>query len=231
MKKILIIEDDPLISDLEKDYLEINHFQVETTTDGKQGLDLAMSHDYDLILLDIMLPNMSGFEILKTIRKVKQVPIILVTAKKEDIDTIRGLGLGADDYIIKPFSPSVLVARVKAHIRVHENLTQPLEQKITIQNLTVYPSSHRVFKNEQEILLPNKEYELLMLFLNHPDMVFSKESLFEKIWGLNAFGDTATVTVHINRLREKIEDDPSNPVLIETVWGVGYRLNARKLGS
>lgn len=231
MKKILIIEDDSYIADLEKDYLEVNQFQVEVISDGKKGLDQALLNDYDLILLDIMLPTLSGFEVLKAIRKVKQTPIILVTAKKEDIDTIRGLGLGADDYIIKPFSPSVLVARVKAHIRIHESLSKPVEQKIILQNITIYPASHRVYKNNQEIVLPNKEYELLMLFFNHPDMVFSKEMIFEKIWGMDSNGDTATVTVHINRLREKIEDDPSKPTFIETVWGVGYRLNARKLES
>lgn len=225
MKKILIVEDDKLISDLERDYLEANGFEVDTTEDGNEGLRLGQEKAYDLLLLDVMLPGRSGFDICREIRKEKNVAIIMVTAKKTDIDKIRGLGLGADDYIVKPFSPSELVARVKAHIQMHERLQQatPTENGIEINGLKILPLSHRVFVSNQEVTLTNKEYELLLFFAQNPNIVFSKETLFERIWGMDAMGDNATVTVHVNRIREKIEKDPSNPIYIETVWGAGYR--------
>lgn len=227
MKKILIIEDDRLIAELESDYLEANGFQSEICEEGLSGLEKSKNESFDLILLDVMLPNKNGFEILKEIRKVSNIPILLVSAKKDDIDKIRGLGLGADDYISKPFSPSELVARVKSHIAIHERLlklsTKPMEKIIEIKNLKINPSSHRVFLNEKELILANREYELLYFLASNPNIVFSKDQLFDKIWGVDIVGDVSTVAVHINRLRDKLESDSSKSEYIETVWGAGYR--------
>lgn len=231
MKKILIIEDDPLIADLERDYLEVNEFNVEIATDGKTGLQLCKDKGYDLILLDVMLPGISGFEICREIRKQMNIPIVMVTAKKTDVDKIRGLGLGADDYIIKPFSPTELVARVKAHINIHERLLQDAggisepETPLEIRELRILPPSRKVFVRGEEIFLTNKEFELLLFLATNPNIVFSKDVLFDRIWGLDAVGDMATVTVHVNRIREKIEKDTSSPEYIETIWGAGYRFN------
>lgn len=229
MKKILVVEDDELIADLERDYLEASEYQVEIAADGIEGMRLCRERDYDLILLDVMLPGLSGFEICRELRKEKHIPIIMVTAKKTDIDKIRGLGLGADDYIVKPFSPAELVARAKAHIQIHERLLSEtgLETKVTecieIQKLRIFPPSHKVYVDGTEVIMTNKEFELLLFLATNPNIVFSKEHLFERIWGLDAVGDTATVTVHINRIREKIEEDTSNPKFIKTIWGAGYR--------
>lgn len=231
MKKILIVEDDELISDLERDYLEANEYEVEVASDGIEGMRLCREKEYDLILLDVMLPGLSGFDICREIRKEKQVAVIMVTAKKTDVDKIRGLGLGADDYIVKPFSPGELVARVKAHIQIHERLLAQAvphqEECIKIRNLKILPPSHRVFVKEKEISMTNKEYEMLLFFATNPNIVFSKDTLFDRVWGMDAIGDTATVTVHVNRIRDKIEEDPSQPMYIETVWGAGYRFNIR----
>lgn len=226
MRKILIIEDDLSIAELQRDYLEIEDFNVEIEEDGKAGLAQALHENYDLILLDLMLPNESGFEICREIRKVKDTPIMIVSAKKEDVDKIRGLGLGADDYIVKPFSPSELVARVKAHLSRYERLTSKQEQKnntVTIGNIIIDKDDHRIYVRGKEIVTTAKEYDLLLFFTTNPNRVFSKEQLFEKIWGFNAYGDTSTVTVHIRKLREKIELDSSDPQHIETIWGAGYR--------
>ncbi len=229
MKKVLVIEDDTLISDLQRDYLEASDFDVTTETDGKKGLELALKNSYSLIVLDVMLPNKTGFEICKEIQKVKQTPIIFVTARKEEIDTIRGLSLGAVDYLVKPFSPAVLVARVKSHIANYDRLTgenkKMPDNEITIGNMRIIPKSRRVFIESEEISLAHKEYEILYLMATNPDTVFSRDKLFDRIWGEDTFGDIATVTVHINRLREKIEKDSSNPVFIQTVWGAGYRFS------
>ncbi len=229
MKKVLIIEDDTLISDLQRDYLEASDFQVTTESDGERGLKLALNNTYNLIVLDVMLPNKTGFEICKEIQKVKQIPIIFVTAKKEEIDTIRGLSLGAVDYLVKPFSPAVLVARVKSHIANYDRLTgenkKIPDNEITIGNMRIIPKSRRVFIASKEISLAHKEYEILYLMATNPDTVFSREKLFDRIWGEDTYGDIATVTVHINRLREKIEIDSSNPIFIQTVWGAGYRFS------
>ncbi|MBS4913842.1 MAG: response regulator transcription factor [Veillonella sp.] len=228
MKRILIIEDDQAIGEIERDYLELNQFEVELIADGQKGMDRALSGDFDLILLDVMLPSVDGFTICKTLRETLNIPILMVTAKQEDIDKIRGLGLGADDYIEKPFSPSILVARVKAHLAQYDRLTKvqgqaPQEKEITIGNLRIQTGSHRVFVKDEEVHLKNKEYELLLFLIRNAELVFDKETLYERIWGLDAIGDVATVAVHINRLREKIEENPSDPKHIETVWGVGYR--------
>lgn len=225
MKKILIVEDEQLIAELERDYLEVNGYKVDLAADGEQGLKLGLSGEYDLIILDVMLPLLNGFEVCKQIREKHQIPILMVTAKKEDIDVIRGLGLGADDYITKPFKPGELVARVKAHLARYERLIGTKENKdeIRIQGLFIDNSSRRVFVHEQEITITTKEFDLLYFLATNPNRVFSKDHLFERIWGLDAMGDAQTVTVHIRKLREKIEIDPSNSQYIETVWGAGYR--------
>ena len=234
MKKVLIIEDDKSIAELEQDYLEINGFKTEIALTGIRGLEKALNNDYDLILLDVMLPGKDGFEICQEIRKSKEIPILLVTAKKDDIYIIRGLGIGADDYIVKPFSPSELVARVNAHINRYERLTavdkdsERSENIISIGRLKINCDSRRVYIRDEEIKLANKEFELLVFLASNPNIVFSKDTLLDRIWGEESFGDTSTVTVHINRIREKIELDTSNPQYIETVWGAGYRFNLLK---
>lgn len=226
MKKILIVEDDESIAEIECDYLEMNGFQVQIENEGPAGLARALSDPFDLILLDLMLPGMDGFAICKKLRESLDIPILMVTAKIEDIDKIRGLGIGADDYIVKPFSPMELVARVQAHLARYERLTENREDRsreIRVGTICIKPDSHRVYVNHQEVSLKNKEYELLLFLVTNADIVFSKEALYEKIWGMDAMGDVATVSVHINRLREKLESDPKEPRYIETVWGAGYR--------
>lgn len=229
MNKILIIEDDIAIAEIERDYFEINGFEATIETDGISGLNTALKGGFQLVLLDLMLPKIDGFTVCRSLREYLDIPILMVTAKKEDIDKIRGLGLGADDYIVKPFSPGELVARVQAHIATYNRLKDGIREiqlEITVGAIRINPKSHRVFVKEKEISLKNKEYELLLFLVTNADMVFDKETLYERIWGMDAVGDNATVAVHINRLREKIEDDPSNPHYIETVWGAGYRFRA-----
>lgn len=226
MPKILIIEDDTAIAEIERDYLEIDGFTVEIAPDGPAGLESGLHGGFDLILLDLMLPGLDGFAVCRRLREQLDIPILMVTARQEDIDKIRGLGLDADDYIEKPFSPSVLVARVKSHLTRYERLTGSARPKheITIGGLTVNTDARRVMVDGKEVELKNREYELLLFLVRNPDTVFSREALYEHIWGMDAMGDNATVAVHINRLREKIEADPSNPRYIQTVWGAGYRL-------
>ncbi|TGE35596.1 response regulator transcription factor [Desulfosporosinus fructosivorans] len=238
MSKILIVEDDNEIAMLEKDYLEISGYETELIQDGCKVVDAVLAGEYDLILLDLMLPGSSGYDICREIRDKIDVPILMVTAKAESIDKIRGLGLGADDYIAKPFDPAELVARVKSHLSRYERLAggglkkkpvlDTLAQQGTIQigNLKIMTLSYKAYRGEQEIKFPNREFELLRFLAMNPDIVFSKEQLFVKIWGYDYVSDSATVMVHINRIREKIEEDPGNPKIIETVWGAGYRLNA-----
>ncbi len=227
MKKILIIEDEITIAELQRDYLEVNGFSVDIQQQGDIGLKKALEESYDLIILDLMLPMMDGFEICRQIRKVKDIPILMISAKKEDVDKIRGLGLGADDYITKPFSPSELVARVKAHLsrydRLSTNKNNGEKEEIKIRGLSIDKTSRRVFVNEREITLTTKEFDLLTLLASNPNRVYTKDELFDKVWGMESLGDIATVTVHIRRVREKIELDPSNPKYIHTIWGVGYR--------
>ena len=226
MKRILIIEDDKAIAELERDYLEANDFSVEIISDGKKGEEKALAEDFDLILLDLMLPNTDGFAVCRAIRKEKDTPILMVSARQEEIDKVRGLGLGADDYIVKPFSPNELVARVKAHIARYERLTQKTTQasnSIFTGDLEIQPEARRVFTGGKEVSLTRREFDLLLFFAQNPGIAFSKDKLFDRIWGMDALGDTATVMVHINRIREKIEPNPAEPVYIETVWGVGYR--------
>lgn len=226
MSNILIIEDDRDIAEVERDYLIINGFNADITDNGITGIDRVKQGDYDLVLLDLMLPGLDGFTVCKKLREITDIPILTVTARKEDIDKIRGLGLGADDYIEKPFSPNVLVARVKANLAQYDRLRKNEEKKeniIDIGDYKINTSSRRVYKHGKEIELKNKEYELFLFLVMNADIVFDKETLYEKLWGLDSLDDTATVAVHINRLREKLEDDPSKPKHIQTVWGAGYR--------
>ena len=226
MSRILIIEDELSIAELERDYLELNDFEVEIETNGAKGLDKALENDYSLILLDLMLPDLDGFEICRQIREKKDIPFIMVTAKKNDIDKIRGLGLGVDDYVTKPFSPSELVARVKAHIARYERLigsTALQNDVIEIRGLKIDKTDRRVYVDGEEKVFTNKEFDLLTFLASNPNKVFSKDELFNKIWNMESIGDIATVTVHIKKIREKIEFDTSKPQYIETVWGVGYR--------
>jgi len=226
MSRILIVEDEVAIAELEKDYLELSGFEVEIENTGDRGLARAMEEDFDLFLLDLMLPNVDGFEICRQIRERKDMPILLVSAKKDDIDKIRGLGLGADDYITKPFSPSELVARVKAHLARYERLvaSNPQENEIIeIRGIRIDKTARRVFVNGEERILTTKEYDLLTFLAQNPNRVFTKEELFREIWEMESVGDIATVTVHIKKIREKIEYDTAKPQYIETIWGVGYR--------
>ena len=227
LKRILIVEDDADIAAIERDYLELGGYAVTIAPDGTTGLDAALHQPFDLILLDVMLPGIDGFAICKQVRAEKDIPILMVTARGEDVDKIRGLGFGADDYIEKPFSPSVLVARVKAHLAQYARLKPCADtpKTITVGPPTADPAARRITKNGVEIPLKNKEYELLFFLMRHPEQVFSREDLYELIWGLESMGDNITVAVHINRLREKIEDTPADPKLLQTVWGVGYRLH------
>lgn len=225
MKSILIIEDDKSIADLQRDYLEINGYKVHIENTGTKGLKEAVNGSYNLIILDLMLPEINGFDICKEIRVKKDTPVLMVSARKEDIDKIRGLGIGADDYITKPFSPNELVARVKSHIARYERLTEKNSAKriLSIRGLEIDIDARRIFVNQNELNLTTKEFDLLLFLATNPDKVFSKEYLFEKVWGLENFGDIATITVHIGKIRDKIEIDTSKPQYIETVWGAGYR--------
>ena len=227
--KILIIEDDKSIAELEMDYLSANGFECELANDGESGLKKALDNDYDLVIIDVMLPRRDGFSVCGELRKVKDVPVIFLSARSEDIDKIRGLGLGADDYIAKPFSPSEMVARVKPHISRYKTLRSGSDavkpEIIEIRGLKVDKGSRRVFSDGKEVIMTVKEYDLLLFLLENPNIVFNKEVLFDRVWGLEAFGDASTVTVHIQRIRDKIEKNSENKY-IETVWGAGYRFRA-----
>lgn len=233
MKKILIIEDDELIAELERDYLEASGYQAELCANGLKGLQKAKSEAFDLLILDVMLPDTDGFHICRDIRREQNLPVIFVTARESDVDKIRGLGLGADDYITKPFNPTELVARVNAHIQIHERLLRQSSETsiktdiIECNGLKILVPYRRVLVNEKEIELKNKEFELLLFLASHPDMVFSKDTLFDRIWGMDSVGDVETITVHINRIRKKIEPVLSSPQYIQTVWGVGYKFNSK----
>ena len=226
MSKVLIIEDELAIAELEKDYLEASGYQVEVCYDGEIGANTALVGEYDLVILDLMLPGIDGFEACRRIREKKEIPIIMVSAKKEDLDKIYGLGMGADDYMTKPFSPSELVARVRAHLSRYERLMgQGKEENeiIEIRNLRIDKTARRVFVDGSEKILTTKEFDLLTFLAQHPNRVFSKEELFREIWDMESVGDIATVTVHIKKIREKIEVNTAKPQYIETIWGVGYR--------
>lgn len=226
MSRVLIVEDEEAIAEIEKDYLELSGFEVIIRKDGTTGLDTALNEDFDIMILDVMLPGVDGFEICKQVREVKNTPIIMVSAKKEDIDKIRGLGVGADDYMTKPFSPSELVARVKAHLSRYERLvssTKVENDVIEIRGIKIDKTARRVFINGEEKVFTTKEFDLLTFLAENPNHVFTKDELFKEIWDMDSIGDIATVTVHIKKIREKIEYDTSKPQYIETIWGVGYR--------
>lgn len=227
-KRILIVEDDDDIASIEKDYLEVSGYQVTVEENGTAGLTEALTGDYDLILLDVMLPGMDGFQIVRKLRDKVDIPIMMVTAKRTDIDKIRGLGFGADDYIEKPFSPGVLVAKVKSQLAQYERLKgKPEDRKrITISGITLESDTHRIWVRGEEKVLPNKEFQLLEFLMVHADVVYSRETLYTRIWGMDSLGNTATVPVHINRLREAVEEDPANPRHILTIWGVGYKFKS-----
>jgi len=225
--RVLIIEDDKSIAELVRDYLEINGFGCDIAERGDQGLEMALANDYAMVIVDLMLPGKDGFEICNRYRELCDKPLMILSAKKEDIDKVRGLGLGADDYVTKPFSPNELVARVKTHINRYQKLVDHPQRRrnhlILIRGLTIDKDARRVFVNGAEVLMPPKEYDLLLFLAENPNRVFSKDTLFDKIWGMDALGDAATVTVHVQRIREKIEINSSKPQYIETVWGAGYR--------
>ena len=227
MSKILIIEDEEAIADLEKDYLELSDFEVEIKNSGDAGLEAALKGDFDLVVLDLMLPGMDGFEVCKKIREKKNIPILMVSAKKDDIHKIRGLGLGADDYMTKPFSPSELVARVKAHLARYNRLvgttTKPQNDIVEIRGIRIDKTARRVYIDGEERQFTTKEFDLLTFLAENPNHVYTKEELFREIWDMDSIGDIATVTVHIKKIREKIEFDTAKPQYIETIWGVGYR--------
>ena len=226
MKRILIIEDDESIAAIERDYLVLAGFEVDIAATGGDGIAMGRSGHYDLILLDLMLPGVDGFSVCRTLRGTLDIPILMVTARQEDIDKIKGLGMGADDYITKPFSPNVLVARIKANLAQYDRLKNSGSRdraRISLGSVTLHTDTRRVFVDGTEVPLKNKEFELLYFLMSNADTVFSREALYERIWGYDALGDNATVAVHINRLREKIERDPSKPQYIQTVWGAGYR--------
>ncbi|MBC8081166.1 MAG: response regulator transcription factor [Gorillibacterium sp.] len=230
-RRVLIVEDDQAIAELERDYLEVHGYEVTLRSDGKQALEEVLENDYNLVILDVMLPGMDGFDILRRIRETKFIPVLMVSARKEDIDKIRGLGLGADDYVTKPFSPSELVARVKAHLERYDRLTGAVvgagpvrkSRELNIQGLAIQVDARRVMLYGEEVSLTAKEFDLLLFLAENPDRVYSKEALLDKVWGIEHFGDSATVTVHIGKIRDKIQKDPSKHQFIETVWGAGYR--------
>jgi len=232
-RRVLIVEDDQAIAELERDYLEVHGFEVTLRADGKRALEEALEEAYDLIILDVMLPGMDGFDILRRIREKKFIPVLMVSARKEDIDKIRGLGLGADDYVTKPFSPSELVARVKAHLERYDRLTgaaagagsSPARKSrvLNIRELSIQVDARRVTLGGEELTMTAKEFDLLLFLAENPDRVYSKEMLLDKVWGIEHYGDTATVTVHIGKIRDKIQKNPLSHQFIETVWGAGYR--------
>ena len=226
MSRILIIEDEEAIADLEKDYLELSGFEVKICNTGDEGLQTALREEFDLIVLDLMLPGLDGFEVCKKVREEKNIPIIMVSAKKEDIDKIRGLGMGADDYMTKPFNPSELVARVKAHLARYDRLVGSSNKNndvIEIRGIRIDKTARRVIVDGEEKAFTGKEFDLLTFLAEHPNHVYTKEELFREIWDMDSIGDIATVTVHIKKIREKIEFDSAKPQYIETIWGVGYR--------
>ncbi len=227
MQKILIIEDDRSIAELEKDYLEMSGFAVACAYDGTEGERLLQTEDFDLVLLDLMLPGKDGFTILRGIAEDKTIPVLIVSAKDEELYKIKGLNLGADDYITKPFGMGELVARVKSHLKVYEKLSgmagRQKNQRINVRGLSIDKQDRRVFVNEQEVTLKQKEFDLLLFLAENPNRVYDKETLFERVWGYDALSDASTVTVHIARIRDKIESESDGNQYIETVWGAGYR--------
>jgi DNA-binding response OmpR family regulator len=228
LKSVLIIEDDLNIAELERDYLQLNGYKVDIVQDGDSGLKKALSGVYDILIVDLMLPQKDGFEIIIEVRKTLEIPVIILSARNEDIDKIRGLDYGADDYLTKPFSPAELMARIKSHLKRYERLTgkNTTLEVLNHRGLEINTASHKVYVNGKEVQLTAKEYEILLFFASNPNIVFTKEHLFDTLWGEDYYGDLAIVPVHIQKIRKKIEKDPANPEYIETIWGTGYRFNS-----
>lgn len=227
-KRILIIEDEESIAELERDYLELSNFEVEVANDGQLGLDKALGEEFDLIILDLMLPGVDGFEICKQVRNNKNTPIIMVSAKKDDIDKIRGLGLGADDYMTKPFNPLELVARVKSQLRRYTqlggNVSSTQETIYEVGGLRINDDLKEVTVDGEMVRLTPIEYNILLLLMKNQGRVFSINQIYESIWNEDAIGADNTVAVHIRHIREKIEINPKEPRYLKVVWGVGYKI-------
>lgn len=225
----MVVEDEEAIAELERDYLQLSNFEVVIENDGTAGLQRAMAEEFNMYILDVMLPGTDGFEICRRIREVENRPILMVSAKKEDIDKIRGLGLGADDYITKPFSPSELVARVKAHLARYEqlvNATVAVNDVLTFRGLRMDKGAKRVWVDGVEKTLAGREFEVLEFFVEHPNHLYTKDEIYRAVWKDEPLSehDLTTVRVHITRIRDKIEADHDNPQYIETIWGAGYRM-------
>ena len=220
--RILVVDDDAAVRALLGRYLELEGYEVEEAVDGQSAMAAVERRPPDLVLLDRMLPSHDGLDILSPIRRIADVPVILVTAMGAEGERVLGLRLGADDYVVKPFSPAELVARVDAVLRrvVH---SPQLEEPITFDDLELDPVARRVTVRGEEAQLAAREYDLLLHFVRHPGQVFSRDQLMDAVWQYSFYTDTSTVTVHVRRLRAKIEEDPSNPRWLQTVWGVGYR--------
>lgn len=224
MKRILIVEDDRSIAEIEKDYLEMSGYFVSVANDGETGLKRMQNEKFDLVILDIMLPGCDGFSILSSLPEDKDFPIIVVSAKDEEFSKIKGLGLGADDYMTKPFSMGELVARVSRQLKNYEKFGLGGDGFLTIRDLSISETQRKVIVRGEEVSLKQKEFDLLLFLMKNPNRVYSKEQLFEKIWGMDALSDASTVTVHVARIREKIEKNVQKPEYITTVWGVGYKI-------
>ena len=215
MIKVLVLEDEPKIADMERDFLEGSGYQPYVASDGKEALKIMDEVEIDAIILDVMLPGEDGFSLCRKMRERTNAPIIFATARTEDADIVRGLGLGADDYIVKPFRGTVT-----------DTIHPQAEQGLYVGDLNIRPKARQVFLKGKEVPLTGKEFDLLFFLVQHPNEVFSKEQLFEKIWSFDPIGEPATVTVHINRLRDKLKNAAGHPYeRIETVWGSGYRFH------
>lgn len=223
MSRILIVEDEFDLANIIKDYLEKELYEVEICTEGDKAIEIFDKFKPSLVILDLMLPGMNGYEICQNIRIKSTIPILILSAKIDEFDKVKGLNLGADDYITKPFRPRELLARVNAQLRRSQVFNKENLEIIDIENIRIYTKEYKVEKNGRDLDLSRNEFELLVFLSKNPKQVFSREQLYERIWGFDSYGDLNTVTVTINRLRQKIEDNPKNPKYILTVWGVGYK--------
>lgn len=223
MSRILIVEDELDLANIIKDYLEKELYEVEICTEGDKAIEIFDEFKPSLVILDLMLPGMNGYEVCKNIRIKSTIPILILSAKIDEFDKVKGLNLGADDYITKPFRPRELLARVNAQLRRSQVFNKENLEIIDIENIRIYTKEYKVEKNGRDLDLSRNEFELLVFLSENPRQVFSREQLYERIWGFDSYGDLNTVTVTINRLRQKIEDNPKNPKYILTVWGVGYK--------
>lgn len=235
MAHVLIIEDDSMIAAIERDFLEANGFEVSVAMTGKEGMKIFDGGAIEAVLLDVGLPDTDGFLLCRKLRDISNVPILFITARGSDDDKIKGLGLGADDYIVKPFNPSEMMARLKAHLEIHQRLLgvrlQDVDDNkpdIQVGDLRIFIKRHQVFRGKREINLTGKEFNLLLFMARHPNHIISKKYLFEMIWHLDALGELATVTVHVNRLRDKLNEVEPEFTAIETVWGNGYRFRVEE---